>query len=345
MFTRKDVFTEAYVPRHFPGRSSQLGALSDALDPEEPDRPANCWEFGPSGVGKTSTAQHLLQDLRYSHAVTFTHVECVGSSRWELLSAVAATHPRVPQHDGMGVEHLLDVLEENVDSPHVVILDEFDGLEAPAALTDLADIDEISFICIAHDRDDAFDLLPDAVDHLEHATAIEYDPYPMDAMRGILEARVDTGLEPGIITTNQLERIADEAAGSARYGVQALRSAAELGLERGHTEIREEDIDDCFDHATGRIREELLASLSRQHHIVYGIIRDAGPDGIRPQDILEQYRERSESPRSRQMVVRYRKKLRRYGLVDCEGDGSSGWDRWWAVDDQLKAPLRAESTA
>lgn len=78
---------------------------------------------------------------------------------------------------------------------------------------------------------------------------------PVDAMLDILEARVETGLEPGVIDGDQLERIANEAGGSARYGVQALRTAVDIGIERGHTTVREADIDDCFDRAHERIRE------------------------------------------------------------------------------------------
>jgi hypothetical protein len=38
------------------------------------------------------------------------------------------------------------------------------------------------------------------------------------------------------------------------------------------------------------------------------------------------------------MVANYRQKLKRYELVDCGGDHRGA--RWWAVDDQLTAPLR-----
>lgn len=340
MFRRKEVFTERFLPRELPGRGPQLDALSAVLEPATRGKPAeSCWEIGPSGAGKTATARHLLEQLRVDYDIPFAHVECVGSTHWELLRDIAAQHPQAAQHDGMGTAQLLDLLEDAVTEPFVVVLDEFDGLETPAVLADLASLDAVSLVCVAHDQDDAIGVVPEAAESLRHSRAIQFEPYTVDAILEILRARADTGLRPGVVDDDQLTRIADEVAGSARYGVQSLRSAVELGEERGHTVVRDADVADAFDHAKARVREQLLASLSRQHHIVYQVIREAGEDGIRPAEILDRYRERSDDPRSRQMVGNYRRKLERYDLVACEGEGSSRWDRWWAVDGQLAAPM------
>lgn len=343
MFSRKEVFTERFLPRELPGRGAQLDALSAVLEPATRGEPAaSCWVIGPSGAGKTSTARHLLEQLRVDYDIPFARVESVGATRWELLRDVAAEHPQAAQHDGMGTAQLLDLLDGTVSAPFVVVLDEFDGIEAPGVLADFAALEYVSLIPIGHDRDAAADLVPDGAAGLRRCETVRFEPYDVDATVDILRARADTGLRPGVVDDDQLERIADEAAGSARYGVQSLRSAVELGEERGHTEVRDADVADAFDHANARVREQLLASLSRQHHVVYRVIREAGDDGIRPRELLDEYRERSADPRSRQMVGRYRRKLERYDLVACENDGSSRWDRWWAVDGQLAAPLGTE---
>lgn len=339
MFTKRDVFTESYLPRELPGRERELDALADILQPAAAGEPAeSCWEFGPSGVGKTSTARYLLEDLRVNHLVNSTRVECVGSTRWELLGEICGDHPRVPHHTGMGTAKMLAELETCTDEPYVVILDEFDGLEDAQLLADLAAIEMVSLICIGHEPDEAHSFVPDSVDRLRYAPTVEFEPYGVDALLDILEARVETGLEPGVVDAAQLERIADGAGGSARRAVQSLRSAVELGEERGHTEVTETDVDDCFAHAMDRIREQLLASLSREHHIVYQVIRDAGEEGIRPPALLEEYQERSTNPRGAQQVRTYREKLERYELVESEG--STRWDHWTVVDETLAAPLK-----
>ncbi|MBP1987220.1 Cdc6-like AAA superfamily ATPase [Halolamina salifodinae] len=319
----------------------QLDDLSGVLEPATGGEPAqSCWVIGPSGSGKTSTSRFLLEELHVDFGVPWVRVECVGASRWELLRDIAAEHPKVAQHNGMGTAQLLTKLDDADSDPFLIVLDEFDGLEVPEVLIDLDRIDNVSMICIGHDEAEAIASVPNSVDDLRNGPTVRFEPYTTKAMVKILQARADTGLQPGVVDDDQLERIADEVAGSARYGVQSLRSAVELGEERGHTSVTDEDVADSFEHAKARIREQLLASLSRQYHVVYRVIREAGEDGIRPADLLERYREQSDDPRGRQAVMKYRKKLKRYGLIDCEGDGSSRWHRWWAVDDTLKAPLR-----
>jgi len=344
MFSRIEVFTEDFLPRDLPGREAQLDTLSEVLEPATQGQPAeSCWEIGPPGAGKTSTARYLLEELRVDYGIHSTRVECVGSSRWQILKEIAADHPSVPQHNGMGVSELLDTLEKFADAPYVIILDEFDGLEDPDVLIDLDSLELASLICIGHSWEDAMRLVPETLDHLFDAPRVRFESYNVDALLEILRARAETGLRPGVVDDDQLRRIADEAAGSARLGVQSLRSAAELADERGHTEITDTDIEDCVEHAHERIREQLLASLSRQHHIVYNVIQEGDDPGLAPRQIVSRYRKRSENPRSKQMVRNYRRKLERYGLVDCEGH--SKWDHWWAVDKTLRAPLREPEPA
>lgn len=344
MFAYRDHFTESYLPNEFPGRDKQLDELSAILDPTTEGQPAqSCWAFGPSGVGKTSTVRYLLEELEVKYGVPSARVECLGETYWELLEGIANDHPNILLKPNTSAETILDRISTTNSEPFVIVLDEFDGLEHPELIADLDAIDHVSLICIGHDRDDAAALLPPAAQSLELAPAVEYEPYHHDAMLDILRARVESGLQPDVITTDQLERIADHAAGSARHGVQALRSAVELGEERGHTEVREADIDDCFEHADERIRRQLLTSLSRQHHVLYQVIRDAGAAGIRAGELLEQYRERSDDPKSRQMVGRYRDKLERYDLIEVEGSGR--WARYFVVDETLAAPKRETRVA
>lgn len=333
MFTHRDVFDETHLPQQMPGRAPELRKISDALRPVTRGEPAeSCWEIGPSGAGKTSSARFLLKELEQSWGVTTAKVECVGSTRWELVSEIAAEHPRVLQHRGRGTEELLNALRKNTEEPMIVILDEFDGLEHRDLLVDLVDIDLLSLICIAHDREEAFDQVPDAADCLRFARVVEFDPYDADALVKILEARREEGLRRDAVDDEQLERIAEEVGGSARYAVQALRSAVELGEEHGHTEVKLEDVEGCFEHAKERIREQLLESLARKHHEVYRVIRQA--DGLRPGELYERYKKTVEAPKTRQAVVKYRKKLARYELIEETATG------WVAVDETLAAPLR-----
>jgi len=175
--------------------------------------------------------------------------------------------------------------------------------------------------------------VPDSVDHLRFCPVVEFDPYSHDALFTILDARREVALQPGVVDDSQLERIVDTAGGSARVGVQALRSALDLAIDRKHTEVTAQDIDDCFDRANERIRSQQLASLGRDHQLVYRAVREHGP--LRPVEMFEHYQQLG-GEHSRQATVTYRKKLHEYELITEAGDG------WVVVDETLAAPLREQ---
>lgn len=334
MYVASDKLEEDYLPNAMPGRERQLRRLSSVLEPATSGEPAaSCWEIGPSGVGKTSTAKYLLRELREDWGVDSIYVSCVANTRWEALLKIAGAHPTVAPRNNLSKTELADRIAAP-DQPFVVILDEIGGLEETELLTDLDSIEWLSLICIGHRRGNALGRVPDAADSLRYADVVEFDPYDYDALFAILDARREVALQRGVVDDDQLGRIIGEAGGSARFGVQALRSAVDLGIDRGHTTVHETDIDDCFEHAHARIRQQQLESLGRDHQLVYHVIREDGP--LRPQPIFERYESVADDPSTRQMTVQYREKLEEYGLIE-ETDGG-----WVAVDDALAAPLREQ---
>ncbi|GAB7095298.1 DNA replication protein Orc1 [Halolamina litorea] len=336
MYVAADKLEEHHLPRAMPGRERQLQRISNVLEPATEGKPAeSCWEIGPSGVGKTSTAKYLLRELRWNWSIESEYVSCVSNTRWEALKKIADEHPSVLATQNTSTERLRELIAAP-DEPFVVILDEIGGLEETALLSDLAGIEWLSLILIGHRRSNALGQIPDAVDYLRYSEIIEFDPYSHDALFTILAARREVALQHGVVDDRQLERIVAEAGGSARFGVQALRSAVDLGIDRGHTTVREEDLEDCFEHAHARIRKQQLESLGVNHQLVYRAIRQSG--AVRPQEIFEGYEELGGS-NTRQMVVQYRKKLDEYGLIQETPDG------WVAVDETLAAPLREQRIA
>jgi len=336
MYVASDKLEEEYLPAAMPGRERQLQGISSVLNPAIRGEPAeSCWVIGPSGVGKTSSAKFLLAEAE-EWCVEYEYVSCVSNTRWEALKKIADAHPSVIAPDNESTDRLRNHIA-SPDEPFVVILDEIGGLEETELLVDLGEIKWLSLILIGHRRSNALERVPDRVDHLRYADVVKFEPYDDDALFTILDARREVALQHGVVSDSQLERIIVEAGGSARRGVQALRSAVNLAIERGHTGVTEEDIDDCFERANDRIRKQQLESLSRDHHHVYQVIQESGP--LCPQRIFEQYAVQADDPSSRQMVVRYRHKLAEYDLIKETEDG------WITVDQTLTAPLREVAQA
>ncbi|NHX37181.1 MULTISPECIES: Cdc6/Cdc18 family protein [Halolamina] len=335
MYVEPDKLKENYLPNAMPGREPELQRISDVLEPATEGEPAgSVWEIGPSGVGKTSTAKFLLDEAQ-QWGVDYEYVPCTSKTRWQALRDIADAHPAPIAQPSASTGELADWIASR-EQPFVVILDEIAGLDEPELLADLARAEWLSLILIGHKRSNALGQVPDHADRLRFAEIVEFDPYDTTALFDILDARRTVALQRGVIDDSQLERIVAEAGGSARFGVQALRSAVDLGIERGHTTVQPADVDDCFERAHDRIRKQQLESLGRDHHLVYRAIREHGP--LRPQRIYEHYQNLG-GESTRQSVVNYRKKLDEYDLIECVEAG------WVVVDETLAAPRREARVA
>ncbi|MFC7173090.1 AAA family ATPase [Haloplanus litoreus] len=167
-------------------------------------------------------------------------------------------------------------LIETIDRPTVVILDEADDLPGSPALELLAGVPQLSTVVITHDLHHWLARLEHVNDRYMDATTLTLDRYGVAELADILGARARAGLPPTAVTRGQLERIADDVAGVAREGIQALRAGAKLAEERGHGTIEAVDVDDSFERARHLIRQSNLRSLPFHHHVLYAVLFEAG---------------------------------------------------------------------
>jgi len=126
------------------------------------------------------------------------------------------------------------------------------------------------------------------------------------------------------VSRAQLEAIADDVAGVAREGVQTLRAAAQIAVEREHSSICDGDVTQAYDRARSRIREANLSSLPFHHRVLYELIREANEITgqqlhARYEEIEEQvYADKQRTPISRRDRRNKLDKLRAYDLVERE---------------------------
>ena len=340
MITRPDVFDDEHLPRHLLHREGAVETLTRAWAPvRHGDRADDVLLHGPSGVGKTALARHTLQRLDVHTA----HVRCLGQTTGDILRGVLAD---LPGADPVGNEPLEDLdlqLRERVDDPVVVVLDEADGLPATDALPRLLDVPLLSVVVICHNPDDWLARVDDRVRRRLAGHELGLDRYGVDELADILEARARLGLPPSSVSREHLEAIADEVAGVAREGIQSLRAAAELAGERGHSQIREPDVDDAYERARRWIRESNLQSLPIHHHVIYELIRQWGPLGGGA--LHERYDEIAaaaladvdRTPLSERARRNKLDKLIAYDLVAAEGQGPHREYR--VVDERLRSTV------
>ncbi|WP_135828552.1 Cdc6/Cdc18 family protein [Halorussus halobius] len=341
MITDPRVFRDDHLPRELKHREAEIEDLSHALDPALAGRPAaDVLLAGPSGVGKTALARHTLGKLDQFATVAHTHIQCLGESTTDVLQAALDDLPGHSATDAASVDDLRVALREAVDQPAILVLDEADSLPETDVLDVLDDVPLVSFIAVVHDPQRWLSRAPDAVRRAVSGP-IQLGRYGVDELSSILRARANVGLRPSVVSDDQLRGIADEVAGVARSGIQVLRAAAEVASERGHARIHDTDIEDAYERAQHRIRRSKLYSLTFHHHVLYGLVHEAGevPAGElhdRYDAVGEQmYYGRERTPVGRRSRRNKLRKLVEYELVEAVGDSKS---RVYRVVDESVTP-------
>lgn len=314
-----------WVPSDIVHRNAEKNRLRNALQPVLDGRtPQDALIEGPSGAGKTCLARYTAAKLdEQALDVRTQYVDCWNHSNrfrvlLDLLDGLGPTHDI---HRNTPQDEMLHRLE-GLESPYVVILDEADQLEDKDLLRELWSIPQLTLILIANREQDVLGPLDERVrSRLRSAVRIGFDQYSHEELVSILESRVEVGLAPGTIAPDQLDYLADAAAGNARDAITFLRQAAQEADWNGADEITEAHIQTAIPAARDNLHQRSLDKLTEDQRLVYDVLLEAG--SMMPKRIYERYSERVANPKSKRTVRKYLGKLEHYNLVESEGEGPS----------------------
>jgi len=321
------VFDDEHLPRRLLHREAAVDHLSRAWKPAlGGDQARDVLIHGPPGVGKTALTKHSLQKLTGHADVQTAHVRCLGKTTAGVVRSVLHDLPGSDPSVNVPREDLCIQLQDRVTNPVIVVLDEADGLPSTDALDRLVDVENLSVVVICHDPDEWLSRLDGRLRRRLSFTDFGLDRYSVDELADILEARANLGLPSESVSREQLETIADEVAGVARNGIQALRQAALRAEELQHDRITDEDVSESFERARRHIRELNLESLPFHHKLLYELIRMG--DGLQAGELHEQYevvadqvyRGREKTPISKRARRMKLSKLVDYDLVEVRGE-------------------------
>ena len=139
-------------------------------------------------------------------------------------------------------------------------------------------------------------------------------------------------LDEGVITDDQLYRIADAAAGDVRLAIGILRTAAGKADREKHERITDDILLDAAEDARAQTKQKSLDSLTPHQWVVHEIVRKHGP--LEPSEIHERYSEDIEDPRTKRTIRTYLSKMEQYNLLEAEGTSR---DREYSVVDSAAA--------
>ncbi|WP_276274167.1 Cdc6/Cdc18 family protein [Haloarcula litorea] len=303
-------------------REGQIGQLSSALSPLQARWSDHICIFGPSGAGKTTVAKYTLNQFE---------AEQIGV-RWAYVNGMADNSKAAVMHyavrdvglgadlrrEGSPTSVAVDRLRECEDSL-IVVLDEVAVIDADAIYV-LCEVPGVELICITTDEDGwRADLDQKVHSRLSAAETIRPDKYSHAELVDILDDRVVHGLIASRVADSAVEYIADLAAGDARAAIAHLRRAAVYVEEHDMRELTPEVVDAVEEDAQQAVIQEKIHSLGTHQRHLFRIIREAGE--IDAGTLHARYEQQVDGPKSKPSRRRYLKSLRRYELIESDGNG------------------------
>ena len=319
------VLQDDFLPKEIVHRHEQVNQMSKALEPViDGDRPQDTFLVGPSGAGKTCIARYTVDKLQEKVLDIESHyIDCWQHSNrfrvlYKVLEGVGTSydiHRSTPQ------DEMLARIED-IEHPYLLILDEVDQLEDKGVLRKLYAIPQVTMVLIANRKREVLSTLDERLQsRLRSSEFVRFDRYTETELVSLLEDRIRWGLTQDALTTAQVERIADAAAGNARDAISILRSAARNADHEGAATIREQDVSKAIPSAREEIHQKNLTKLNADQRQLYEILTETAE--LSPNEIYDRYKTRMAEPKTKRTVRTYLKKLADYNLVRSTGSGPS----------------------
>ncbi|NHN40516.1 AAA family ATPase [Halorubellus sp. JP-L1] len=312
-------------------RSDELATLRQLLSrAEEGGTPSSIYLLGPSGVGKTMTAQVSLRQAQERASITSAFVNCwrYSSKRDVLLEVVDDTHPKAVHASSTPVAELQQRLDDDPGEPRIVILDEADQLQEPGVLYDLVDAPRTGVIAIANTEGALLQGVDDRIrSRFAAAHRLDFENYATAELVEILARRAEYGIDRGDVPEGVLDELAQAANGDARIAIAALRVAAESAINADRGEVAAVDVEDAVLEAHELVRAEHLERINDHQRALYDVIVEQGR--VLTEALVGEYQSRVADPMARRTVMKHLGKLEEYGLVGSvhEGGGKAWYQR------------------
>lgn len=268
IFDNEDALREDYTPDELPEREEELERIHNALAPASRGSTAhNIFLYGKTGQGKTVAARKKTRQLEsWSAEEGDIDISVVWQSCNNITSSYALATTLVEKlagdnPNGHSQEQVFAQLYEEVEEiggSVIFVLDEIDNLGTsddvlyalPRARSEghLRDA-RVSVIGISNDFNYVSNLSPKVKGTLCEKE-VEFAPYKADALRSILQRRVDVAFEDDVVQGGVVPLCAALAAreeGSARQAIRLLYEAGELALTATDEAVTEDHVKRAHD--------------------------------------------------------------------------------------------------
>ncbi|WP_336024185.1 ORC1-type DNA replication protein [Halobellus salinisoli] len=333
VFRDEHVFEIDYVPETFEHRETQLESLKYALRPAvRGSRPLNTMVRGPPGTGKTTAVQKLFGELGAQSGVQTVRVNCqVDSTRYAVFSRIFEhIFEYEPPSSGISFKKLFgQITDRLVEEEQVlaVALDDVNYLfyenEVSDTLYSLLRAHEahsgakIGVVVVSSDLSlDVIDELDNRVQSVFRPEEVYFPVYGVDEIVDILRERVRRGFHEGVVSSTELDRVAELTAesGDLRVGIDLLRRAGLHAEMRASRTVNVEDVEAAYEKSKYVHLSRSLRGLSERERELVRVI--AEHDGSQAGEVYDAFHEETDLGYTRYSEIV--NKLDRLGLVDTD---------------------------
>lgn len=295
---------------------------------------------GPTGTGKTLLAEFVRNEIDRERFADTIYVDCWNHHRthalYQQLLQGVGDHVRVDER-GISKLQLRERFRNHVadGDPCVVVLDELVQLDDLREFWTLYDLDNVFVIGATNDLDDLYARLDTSEQSRFHGgDIIELHPYTDTELRGILEKRVQYGLDPAAVPDAVLDGIVKHANGDARIAIEALYKAVRSARDQGLNRIPEAAVEDAVVDAETDIRQRSLSKLKHKQRVLLDVLTELG-GWCAMGAIEDRFTERHE-PVTRETLRNHLRALIHYNHVETKGE--KRWTRYRVVTDVTTSP-------
>ena len=276
----QELFHEKYLPDSILMRERQVRELTNCLAPAlRKSSPFHVWLYGPAGAGKTATARYVLQQLKREHRLLGVYVNCWEQSSLYFVLSKILDDLRIVHTDVRDTSFKRERLLRSLrGEPLIVILDEIDKPaphERNAILYNLSRLDKSGLISICNSRYFYF-MAEDRVKSRIAPVQIEFPPYSLSEVAGILKSRAELGMVEGSWDSSHVRRIAELSAGDARAAIQAFLRAGLMAEQERCDKIQPGHIRRAWTRAMNNRKSYMLHGLTEDHRVIYDIVAGKG---------------------------------------------------------------------
>ncbi len=333
-----------YLPPALPHREIQLEEMKRLFQKVKEGYAQNVLLKGRVGTGKSASARLFCESFvkeasSGGRPVLVSYVNCRSkSSSHSVLLSIAREFSKDFPAVGFSEDYMMETMKTHLDKRQahlIVILDEMDyllrraGSDVVYKLTRFSEYtgkpQNISVIGIS--QQDVIYLMDEATrSTFKRSNVISFQPYTADEIRDIIKQRAELALNPGSITSDSIELMAEISSrdGDARYAIELLERAALVAQANGYDQIRAEHVRKAASENSIISGEESVENLGKQELLVLlSALRKLNADAYATTgEVEEEYKvvceEYGEKARGHTQFWKYLNTLELEGLISTE---------------------------